>query len=305
MTDTRSADNPASAEAIQPSEFEDAFSAFANGNDAAPASEPAQDEPEAQEPAEPSSEPGGPAAPQSPAEPEAPAEIDWSTLPPAAKQAYETAVEQAKSHREALARQGRELHDLRSRPATPVPPQQTPEAAEPPKGKLTKEQLDSLRDDYPDLAGPLLDIIEDLSSQVMGTAKQFESAKADREVEANFAALDETMPDWRTYGIERAAELDTWLATQPKYVREAAQRNAEYIVDVSEAADVLSRFKSSLGITPAPAPAPAPNPTRDRRLAAGADASTKTPAAASGVPDDFEGAFKSYSARAEKNKRTI
>ena len=170
---------------------------------------------------------------------------------------------------------------------------------------MTKEQLASLREDYPDLAGPLLDIIEDLSSQVTGTTKQIEDTHARQALDRNVADLDDAMPDWRTYGIERAAELDTWLATQPKYVRDAAQRNAEFIVDVSEAQDVLTRFKSSLGNAPAPAPAPAPNPTRDRRLAAGQDASTKTPAAASGIPDDFEGAFKSYSARAEKNKRTI
>lgn len=302
MTDTRSADSPASDGAIQPSEFEDAFSAFAKGEDPAPASEPAQDEPEANESPEPSTEPEAPAAPQSPAEPEAPAEIDWSTLPPAAKQAYDAAVERAETQRVALSRQGRELHDLRSRPAPE--PQPTPPAAEPPKGKLSKEQLDSLREDYPDLAGPLLDYMEDLSSRVAGTTKQVESAKADREVEANFAALDETMPDWKTYGIERADDLSTWLLTQPRYVQDAAKRNETVIVDVTEAADVLTRFKASLGITAA-APAPTPNPTRDRRLAAGQDASTKTPSAASGVPDDFEGAFKSYSAKAEKNKRTF
>lgn len=283
-----------------PSEFEDAFAAFASGETPAPADDAATEDdedekPEEKEPVEPAPDatpaPGpAEAAPSGPADDAT--EIDWSAVPPAVRKAYEKAEHEAKSLRGRVSTLDRTLHQYRSRPA----PQQTPAAAagESPPAGPGEEQLKQLREDYPDLAGPLIDIIDGLRSQVTGVVKQDEDARVAANLAANVTDLEGLMPDWATWGSD--GRFTDWITTQPRHIQEAASRNSQHIVDVGEAHDVLSRFKAAHS---AAAPAPTPNPRRDRQLRAGGDATTRQPATVTDVPDDFGAAFTSFAKKIE------
>lgn len=282
-----------------PSEFEDAFAAFASGETPAPADDAATDgdddgKPDDKDPAEPAPD-AAPAPGPADAAPSGPAaeadEIDWSAVPPAVRTAYEKIQHEAKSLRGRVSAADRTLHQLRTRPA-PQAPQGTDKA--PAKPALTEEQIAQLRDDYPDVAGPILDMMESLRADVAGVRQQDEETREAAILAANVADLGEVMPDWQQWGSDQ--RFETWITTQPRHIQEAAGRNSQHIVDVGEAHDVLSRFKAAHS---AAAPAPTPNPRRDRQLRAGGDATTRQPATVTDVPDDFDAAFKAHAKKIE------
>lgn len=101
------------------------------------------------------------------------------------------------------------------------------------------------RSEYPEIAGPLEGVIGDLRSQNTRLEKEL-SAIGD---ERRQSALDEQEgllvgehPDWEDLlTVENG--FPEWLESQPRHIQEAAARNGKEIVDASEAADVVGRFK--------------------------------------------------------------
>lgn len=178
---------------------------------------------------------------------------------------------------------------------------------EKPQGTLTKEQIDQLREDYPDLAGPLLDAMQAQSDQIARLSKgvgQYEEAQTAEFLGQQAKILTDEHPDYLDVaGDER---FEGWLDGQPQSVKQAFERNREYIVDGRDAALVIGRFKSDLGIGAKADPQPQGQGTsqqqpteqdskRQRQLAGNRDAGRSGPAATTGIPkDDFDAAAEYY-----------
>ena len=173
-------------------------------------------------------------------------------------------------------------------------------------GTDRKAQLAQLREDYPDVAVPILEEMAAMRTElarVSGTANTFEQQQQIAFVGQQVAALEEKHPDWLDLGKPEAEggykeRYAGWLTTQPRAIQEAARRNSEVIVDGSEAILVVDRFKAEMGInTNAAAPsqaqqaATAQQQKRERQLSANRDTSRAGgPAASTGfAEDDFDG----------------
>lgn len=173
-----------------------------------------------------------------------------------------------------------------------------------------------LQEEYPEVARPVLQQISSLQKQLNETQRrldQRETTETQREREQALdreeQALAQKHPDWDK--VTARPEFTAWLATQPRYVVEAIQRNGEAIVDAEEAADVIGRFKQATGIAHAPAAAAASAPAaatatgasanlaarRQRQLESGAAVTSRGAGPAGGPPDDFDAAFAYYASK--------
>ena len=183
--------------------------------------------------------------------------------------------------------------------------------ADPPKGAkdlLEGDDLKAWREEYPEVAEPVLRLIQaqqETIDRLSGTMGKIDEDKAETFYEKQFTVYAEQHPDWADYvgpQSRHGTKFAGWLEAQPRYVREAVERNSDNIVDANEAADVLSKFKREAGISGGQA-SPKPDVRRQKQLDAAADVRTKTPPVAAGVPDDFEAAFESYARKAEARAR--
>lgn len=153
---------------------------------------------------------------------------------------------------------------------------------------------DKLREDYPEIAGPLLDRIDSLTKAVDGLKAGVGEVQQDRTtafILRQEALLNEKHPDWMdALGDDRFAG---WLQEQPRPVIEAYNRNLKDVVDGPEAAWLVDQWKRS-GIYEVKTSTPAPTPTDDRRakqLQNGRDLGrTAPPATTNEAPDDLDGA---------------
>lgn len=189
------------------------------------------------------------------------------------------------------------------------PQRETQQPEQRPSGiNLTDPKFQQLREDYPEVAGPLLDVIADLSSQ-LGNVRQVAGTFEQQQTQAFLAqqeqALAQAHPDW----VQAAADdrFAGWLETQPTAIQEAFQRNHDAIVNGQDAALVIGMFKQAVGFsspqqqqTPTN-PAPTQDPRRQRQLAAGKDAGRNSPPAASGIADnDFDAHLDAAIAKLDK-----
>lgn len=290
----------------QSSEFDDAFEAFASGNEPPPAdaaegdADPNPDgDDDSQQPAPEGVRENTDAAP-APAAPAQPAsdDIDWSQYPENVRKTFERMQQENRSLRGRQSTLDRQLHEFRTRqPQTPAP---SPAGNDDkPAPKVDDEKLKALREDYPEFA-PALDELVSLRTTVAnmaGSVQQVEGERTTAYLRGQVNSLAEQMPDWETWGGDK--RFESWITTQPRHIQEAAARNSEFVVDAAEAFDVLSRFKAA---HEAPAPNLKPDPKRERQLGASRDATTKQPATVSGVPDDFGAAFDHHAKQIEKGR---
>lgn len=117
------------------------------------------------------------------------------------------------------------------------------------------ERLEQLREEYPEVAGPILDRMLKLEERiaVIGTA---ETARAESAVvEAlggNMEALVERHPDLPNI-VAAGSGYAEWLATQPPSIQRIVQENAQAVVNAEDAAMVFDKFKAETGFgRPAP-----------------------------------------------------
>lgn len=116
-----------------------------------------------------------------------------------------------------------------------------------------------LRDEYPDVAGPLLDVIGGLEQTVRSLAardaSREEQAAANNQLElqrflaAEEQKLAEQHPDWRDTCATPA--FADWAKSQPQFVWDGLQRNGNGIVDATEAAAIVQLYKDANGTGPA------------------------------------------------------
>ena len=159
--------------------------------------------------------------------------------------------------------------------------------------------LEGLREEYPELAGPLLEEIADMREQMAKLTKSsatFEQQQAEQFVSEQEGLLADTHPDW--VDVVQDNRFAGWLQGQTTAIQEAFKRNEAVIVDGKDAAFVLTQFKGDLGIGTEPAQqqqsaaAQAQDAKRKGQLAGNRDARTNSPPVKSGTDrDDYGGTY--------------
>lgn len=238
---------------------------------------PRATEPEAPEPkAEPTPDP-------EPAAPTAGEEKDiWADAPDVLRSAYQAQTQEFTKLRETWERQrnqtaglSRKIEELQrkldakgEKPAAEAPPATTFESVE--------EKLASLRDEFPDIAGPvdaLADLIRAQEARISGiTAAQVAAASRDAATEAS--KVEDKHAGWFEFITKEKA--NEWAAfvndpDQPYWVHQAAVMNGEEIVDAASAIRLLDAFKKHLNPSdPPPKPQTQTDEWRRRQLAGAA-----------------------------------
>lgn len=244
---------------------------------------------------------------------ETPNDDIWSRVDPEVRAAHEQALRDADLRIKGI--QGRQsasdkaLREARGRLAElEARGGQQPDAAQERQGDGTQAgtdretALNALREEYPEIAEPLLAEIAEMREQLASFQQPIGDLQAREQ-----AALEEQQvhvvtskhPDWEV--IRTDERLYGWAQAQPRAVQEAMMRNGEGgIVDGHEVAWVVDLFKRDMGIgvqsAPDPRLDPAPqNQRRERQLAAGRDASGGSgPSVATGIPKDFNAAVSHF-----------
>lgn len=196
-------------------------------------------------------------APEAPPAEAAPQDL-WETVPEALRNEYRTIRHERDSDRGRIAAYQRRIAELEA--AQQAAAAQPAAAAAPaPQNSDIDQRLRQVREDYPELAEPLIAVIE----QVRREAEQL-GQRQQQQLQRYYAdqqrRLSAAHPDWSTVFTQNAAELAAWLPTQPDEFRAALERNAQAIEDAEEAAAVVAAFKAHLQQKQAPAPAVRPQP---------------------------------------------
>lgn len=266
----------------------DAAGSPPEGRDSASADETFHDEPSPQ---------ADPAAAAAGAESEP---DPWASAPPKLRELYQAeqqrlaALEHSeRSQRGRISALSRQLDELKR--TTTAPPKEAPR----PITLDDNPGFKKLVEEYPEIAEPLRDVIKPVIDETVATKKALNERSARdadderrRVYDANLAAFSAANPDfqelWKQQGIPD--EFAAWVATQPRHIREAAERNGQNIEDPEEAADVFARFKQSKGIGAGSRAEPDPLTTRRmlQQESGAAPTIRSAPSLAGGIPDDAD-----------------
>lgn len=254
---------------------------------------PSDDEPPAEETGEPDPAPAATDEAATDDQPDV-----WASAPPELKEAYETerkarekAEQRLKSDEGRVAAYQRRYEDL-LKAAQPRPRTEH---------KSPREALAKLAEDYPELAGPLSEAFEATEARLNET-EQVEKSRQEAArqelsqlVDAETAKVAEAHPGYAEFLNANGAAFAAWVEDQPRTVREAAYRNAQWIANAEEAIGIIERFKAHIA-PPADKPAaqarPEPkaqtqplNDRRARQLGATASPRSSSRPTVSGVPE--------------------
>lgn len=251
--------------------------------------------------------------PKPPAEP---APDPWANVPPELKAQFDQlqrerdeARHKASSDAKRVSALSRKLNEL-ERSATPAPPPQQEQRSE--GQKALDEKISKLREEYPDVAGPLIEALQAQRDELTEVRSRMESVTQDRQaayIEQEQAALDARHPDWRDIAADPS--FAEWIESQPEGIQRLATS-----WDAQETSVALTLYKAermaptSQGTAAPPAPPAAPAPEaaatdarRSQQLEGGRDVRSRPAPASSGPPEDFEAAFAYFAERAENKKR--
>lgn len=158
---------------------------------------------------------------------------------------------------------------------------------------LASEEVKRLREDYGEIADPILSVVQPLVDEINSLKSRAQSA--DTAQAASFEAvametLNQAHPDWMQTLNGNKEIFEPWLEAQPRHIREAFERNRDSLTDPDEAIDVVDRFKNYLTASADPQNQQI-GAKRASQLAAGQSVRTRAPTASSQIPDDFEAGF--------------
>jgi hypothetical protein len=243
----------------------------------------AEPEPEAQDVEE---------TPAAAAEPDDP----WATVPQAIREQFE---------RERLERQNLELQFNRERGRTSSLTKKiealTPRSA-PKEPAKRAEDLQKLREEYPEVAEPLLGVIDELQGQVGALTSAVQTTAQQKSLD-EVKALRDVHPDYLEVVQKHQDEVDAWIRDErhPRWVLRAYEENGQQIVDSKAVIKIMNEFKAFKGLPlphlqrkePAAAPAAKPQPSladkRKRQLEGSITPTSQrstTPAGHSDVPEE-------------------
>lgn len=125
-----------------------------------------------------------------------------------------------------------------------------------------EQRLNQAKEDYPDVIGPLADMIKSMESRFDElSTRDIQDLQAKRDTLDELAAEEEGRfleehPDGFDVVTENREVFNQWIEDQPKQLRDIFKANTDLIVDGTGAALLVSRFKQSLldaGADPSPA----------------------------------------------------
>lgn len=172
---------------------------------------------------------------------------------------------------------------------------------------LKDPKFQQMREDFPEVAGPLLDLLDVVVGrldQVSKTTGSVEQQQAEAFLASQEQALAQQHPDWLVAASDD--RFGGWLQEQPISIQQAFERNREAIVDSRDASLVISLFKQSVGFSsPQQQPqqqAPTQDPRRQRQLASGRDVGRTAPPVATGIAEhDFDAHLDAAIAKLERS----
>lgn len=233
----------------------------------------------------------------------------WSSVPEAARTAHQEALARAAELERRLREKGNEVARLRN-----ATPQQQAGSSTPSEGQSSSsepavppERIQQLKEEYGEIAEPLIAMIEAQSRQIAALAQPVQQLTASQQAAAdaaNLSRLDELAPDWRT--LAQKPEFQAFRENAPRMVREALDRNWDQIVDPEEAAAVFDYARMQMGASQPAARQQQPNSLADKRrrqLAGAKDGGSAGGApVANQVPDDFDAAADALIARQARRR---
>lgn len=164
--------------------------------------------------------------------------------------------------------------------AREAPPKPTPE-----QEKAREDRMKQLREDFPDVAEPLLEEIERMRGEHSAELKAIRAAQGAQQeatYRAEAAKLETAHPGYQDFYGQHKDAIHAWADTEaPVRVRDALYANLKELVNAEAAAEALTLFKRHAGIeTPGETP---PDGGKDKSLTArrerqkAAAASPRTP----------------------------
>ncbi|RFC65012.1 hypothetical protein DYI37_03865 [Fulvimarina endophytica] len=225
-------------------------------------------------------------------------DLDWSGVP----ETHRAAFEQMRADNAKLAQKERSANGRYT--ATQRRYDELVKAAQPRQpasgDRPTLEtSLASLKEDYPEIAGPLQQALAAVQGDVATLAEAEEGRRSAAQTELSEFLQTEAdefsqqHPDFEEVVRQDAGRFTAWVDDQPKAVRDAFARNAQTIVNAAEASNVASLYKAFLGMGEAAAAAatqtgkPSLDARRQRQLQSTANPSraSRRPAS-SGIPEE-------------------
>ena len=136
-----------------------------------------------------------------------------------------------------------------------------------------KAQIDKLREEYPEVASPLIAEIDDLRSTVSQLA-QGEQERQQSRVAVEAVEVKKVHPDYQDVIRSNFDEFDAWVRSpqHPRWVLDAYEQNAQQVVNSKDVIAIVTEFKRFKGLpvggakTEPPKPGTSqPDPIAERR----------------------------------------
>lgn len=208
----------------------------------------------------------------------------------------------ASSDANRVAALSRKLNELQSSTASaPAPAAEKTEAQ-----KALDDKITQLREDYGDIADPLIELIE-TQRQELNTVRTVLTGLSDERREQVIAqetqALAARHPDWQE--VAKSPDFQSWLQIQPPNIQGLAES-----WDARETSVVLTLFKSEkveatgqgTATVATPKPDAATGARRSQQLEGSRDTRSRPAPAASEAPDDFDAAFEFFRQKRERQQ---
>jgi hypothetical protein len=219
----------------------------------------------------------------------------WANAPPELiaerdriQKERDDALHRASSDANRVAALSRKLQGLQSPASAPAPAAPT-EAQKALDGKIAQ-----LREDYGDIADPLIELIEAQKQELTNVRTVLTGLNEERQAQViaeEQQALEARHPDWRE--VAQNPAFASWLEIQPANIQALA---ASW--DARETSVALTLFKAeSVEANGHKAPKPkasAATARRSQQLDGGRDVGSRPAPAASDAPEDFDAAFDFY-----------
>lgn len=250
-----------------------------------------------------------PAAQQPPANDPFAGDPVWSSATAEQKQVLSQWQHEIRSNRGRIATLQRKLQELQQAASQQQRQQQNGGAqqqggAEASEALMGSEKWKAFREDYPEMAEPLEHVIGAIVQENARLKQQVGGIVTERQQQAQmaeFERLSQAHPDWQQIAQDQAYR--EWLSQQPPGVQ--ALHESDFAED---AITLLNIYKGQIGAAQAhPQQAPAASygagnsatrstlpARRQRQLQSAAAARSSGPGAASGIPDDEEGAWRAF-----------
>ena len=230
----------------------------------------------------------------------------WAAAPPELRSAFEAEARKRaefehrlRSDTGRIAALQRQIEDLRKGGTAPGPAAGATQADAEPNSVLASDKWKALKQEYPEVAEPFEAILAEMEGRIHRHEKELSAIGTDRRQAAQDeqqTVVTQVHGDYVGFIRGNLEQFQAWREAQPRYVQEAIQRNWDGVVDGYEMADVIARFKSSLGgNSGSPGQEPPGKGTsqpladrRKRQLESSASPRSRGPSVASGIPEDAD-----------------